>query len=80
MWKTTLMLPVELKERAHRIARKQGISFGELMRRSLETMLEREEQPLRETDPFFADREVFEGDGPSDLAERHDDYLYGEDY
>jgi hypothetical protein len=30
----------------------------------------------RATDPLFADKEVFVGDAPSDLAENHDRYLY----
>lgn len=29
-------------------------------------------------DPFFADREVWRGPTPADLAARHDDYLYGD--
>jgi hypothetical protein len=32
----------------------------------------------RVNDPFFADMAVFHDDGPTDMAENHDEYLYGE--
>lgn len=32
----------------------------------------------RSQDPLFSDLVVFSGDTPADLAERHDDYLYGD--
>ena len=33
--------------------------------------------PPGEEDPLYADTSVFEDDGPTDTAERHDFYLYG---
>jgi hypothetical protein len=33
----------------------------------------------RARDPLFANIKVWQGDCPSDLAVRHDDYLYGDD-
>jgi hypothetical protein len=77
MKRTTVMLPVELKARAMRAARERGISFGELLRRSLSAAVE---SPLaRYDDPVFADSAVFEGETPEDLAVEHDGYLYGND-
>ena len=40
MKRTTVMLPPELKARAMRSARERGISFGELLRRSLRAAIE----------------------------------------
>ena len=77
--RTTVVLPPPLKQRAVARARAQGISFGELVRRALEKMLT---TPPRGTagkktgDPFWDNLKVYEG-GPTDLAARHDDYLYG---
>lgn len=83
MWKTTLMLPIELKERAQRIARTRGISFGELMRQSLEsTVVADERTKSLEDDPFWADLRNLknlpppEFDAPTDMAANHDKYLY----
>lgn len=82
MWKTTLMLPVELKERAHRIARERGISFGELMRQALEsTVVGAEQSRSLADDPFWADLRNLpptEFEGPTDMAVNHDYYLYDE--
>ncbi len=32
----------------------------------------------RELDPLFANYEPYDGSTPSDLAQNHDDYLYGD--
>lgn len=77
MTRTTIMLPAELKERARRLAQDQGISFGELVRRSLAAALEERRGTLRQRDPLFGDLAVFEGDVPEDLSSEHDRYLYG---
>jgi len=77
--RTTIVLPDPLKQRAVARAREQGISFGEFVRRSVEKMLT---APPRGTgrekaaDPFWDNLKAYEG-GPTDLAARHDDYLYG---
>lgn len=57
-----------------RAARERGISFGELLRRSLEAMVAAPEDAY--DDPMFADAAVFEGPAPADLAAEHDGYLY----
>lgn len=76
MTSTKIHLPDQLMQRAERSAEKMGISFDELIRESLVLRLQRME-PDWENDPFFADREVYEGSTPSDLVENLDDYLYG---
>ncbi len=76
MERTTVMLPLELKVWAQRVAHQRGISLGVLIRESLTRALEIEEQDHREADPLFSDDAVFTGDAPSDLAQHHDYYLY----
>ena len=77
MKRTTVMLPAELKARAKRTARERGISFGELLRQSLEAAVE---APSAEyADPAFGDAAVYEGETPGDLSGDHDSYLYGGD-
>lgn len=71
------MLPAPLKQRAQRLARRLGISFGELVREALEATLRGHEGEVRE-DPLYGDDAVFGGEAPADLADRHDDYLYDE--
>jgi hypothetical protein len=75
--RTTITLPPELKDRAMRIARMQGISFGELVRRLLLAAAEQRERG-GDWDELLADEAVFGGDAPADLAGNHDGYLYGE--
>lgn len=78
MERTTIMLPLELKVRAQRVAHQRGISLGVLIRESLTRVLENEEQNHRAADPLFADDAVFIDDAPADLAQHHDRYLYPE--
>lgn len=67
------MLPEDLRRAAEREARQMGLSLGELIRRRLRPALKKQapEQPA-----FFT-RPAWTGDGPSDLAQCHDKYLYG---
>lgn len=76
MYRTTIMLPANLKNRAQQFAFKKGISFGELIREALESTL----QQAKKTDPFFDDQHFFDGDIPTDLSAKHDEYLYGDIY
>lgn len=75
MNRTTILLPAELRAKASGVARKKGISLGELIRRSLEAAVARDRGA---DDPLFADGAVFTGDTPADTAARHDETLYGE--
>lgn len=76
MIRTTLMLPEDLKRRAQALARRRGMSFGELVRGSLEATLRGDAGEVAE-DALFLDRAVYDGAVPEDLSERHDGYLYG---
>ena len=69
------MLPAGLRARAIAHAHQLGISMGEFIRRSMESML----KGSREAgdDPLVADEAVFDGPLPDDLASNHDRYLYG---
>ncbi len=76
MKRTTIMLPERLKTRAEREARRRGISLGELVRVSLQATTG---GGGAGDDPLFADKAVFSGESPADLAVDHDRYLYGAD-
>lgn len=69
-----MMFPEELKDRAERAARAKGVSFGALVRESLELYLAEK----KKADPFFSDTRVFTGRTPPDLSAEHDKYLYDE--
>jgi hypothetical protein len=73
MHRTTILLPEELRRRANREAEVLGISLSELIRRRLASTLD-QKGPER---PRFFKREPWSGPGPSDVALRHDDHLYG---
>lgn len=77
MQRTTIMLPGELRLQAMRQAQRLGISLGELIRKSLTGILK--SKTVVEVDTLLADRAVYTGSVPKDLAKNHDDYLYGED-
>lgn len=74
MKRTTIMLPSELKTKAIQKANQKGISLGELIRESLEVILNNPEGYFKD-DPLFADDAVFHDQGPEDLARNHDHYL-----
>ncbi len=78
MKRTTVMLPPELKARAERRAYELGVSFGELVRETLQGALESGEE-RRTDDPLFKDEAVYKGKTPKNLAERHDEYLYDDE-
>jgi hypothetical protein len=77
MKRTTVMLPVELQARAEQRARQEGISLGELVRRSLADRIKA--GGASSTDPLFDDDTVFRGAAPTDLAAAHDRHLYDEE-
>ncbi len=68
----TIALPDQLAERARQVAIDRGVSLDELVRQALEVRLDVLD------DPLFTTYAVYEGPAPSDLSERHDDYLYPE--
>ncbi len=77
MHRTTVMLPTDLKRKAQQLAHHRGISFGELVRESLEAALASHGGEIRE-DLLFSDTAVYGGPAPSSLSTDHDDFLYGE--
>lgn len=74
MSEITVLLPDDLKNQVELAARENGISLDQFVRHCLSMNLSE-----RAKDPMFANLSVYTGEAPSDLAERHDDYLYGED-
>jgi hypothetical protein len=70
------MLPEDLKLRAERRARREGLSLGAVVRRALEETLSADQRTLAD-DPLYSDVAVYQGPVPPDLASRHDGYLYG---
>lgn len=69
------MLPQELKARAVRQASDQGLSLGELIRRSLERSLSRPSTIAE--DPVFSDGATYAGEVPTSYVADHDEHLYG---
>lgn len=76
MHRTTILLPEDLKRRASKLARREGVSLAELIRSALEEKLS--ERASWADDPLWKALEPmdFPPDSPTDLAARHDDYLY----
>jgi hypothetical protein len=76
MHRTTIMLPEDLKRRASKRARREGLSLAELIRTALEEKLA--VRPSVADDPLWKALEPidFPPDSPTDLAANHDDYLY----
>ncbi len=74
--RTTIVLPPRLKTLAVERARAEGISFGEFVRRALEKQVA--SVPVQQIgDPFWDNLSIATAPGPADIAEHHDDYLYG---
>ena len=63
MKRTTVMLPVDLRRRAFRRAKEQGVSFGVVVRDSLDSALPALEWTGGD-DPLFADGAVWPGSAP----------------
>jgi len=76
MQRTTIMLPRDLKQRAARAASSRGVSMGELIREALARLLRADQDPARQ-DPLIDDTAVYDGPGPVDTVDRHDEFLYG---
>ncbi len=80
------MLPEEVKQRAMAEARKLNISFADFVRQAVTEKLPREGRSAdrlkrRRQDPLFRlldNLKPVRGHAVTDVAARHDDYLYGE--
>ena len=75
MNRTTIVLPPELKFEAQRLAHELHVSLTQLIREALEAQIKKFSKK-RDSNPFFEDRQFFQGKAPKDLSENHDDYLY----
>jgi hypothetical protein len=75
MKRTTVMLPADLRRRAFRRAKEQGVSFGVVVRDSLDAALPALEE-VSGDDSLFKDGAVWVGRAPRDLAREHDRFLY----
>ncbi|MDL2716336.1 MAG: hypothetical protein PT977_01155 [Acidobacteriota bacterium] len=75
MKRTTVMLPADLRRRAFRRAKEQGVSFGVVVRDSLDAALPALEGVTGD-DSLFADGAVWLGRVPRALAREHDRFLY----
>ncbi len=71
-------MPEKLRREAAEVAAGLGISLSQLIRDQLEVVTRGLSRGGgREDDPLFANAAPVDVEGPSDLAARHDDYLYG---
>jgi len=77
MKRTTVMIPEGLKTRATQRANSAGLSLGAFIRESLERALKSDTAGTID-DPFLMDNAVHESDTGIDLAQNHDEYLYGD--
>jgi hypothetical protein len=75
MRRTTVMLPADLRRRAFRRAKEKGVSFGVVVRESLDAALPAREETGGD-DPLLADGAVWRGRAPRALARDHDRFLY----
>lgn len=75
MKRTTVMLSADLRRRAFRRAKEQGVSFGVVVRESLDAALPAVDGGRGE-DPLFADGAVWSARTPRSLAREHDRFLY----
>jgi hypothetical protein len=64
--------PEDLREQAESAARERGLTLDEFVRLCVSKSVT---QNIA-ADPLFADKEVFVGEAPTDLAKNHDRYLY----
>ncbi len=71
------MLPDDLLAEARARAGSEGLSLAELVRRGLEQFLGRSASTVTAADPFLSDHSTF-ASRVGDLAENHDEHLYGE--
>jgi type II secretory pathway component PulJ len=75
MKRTTVMLSADLRRRAFRRAKEQGVSFGVVVRDSLNAALPTLDEAGGD-DSLFIDVAVWRGRAPRGLAREHDRYLY----
>ena len=77
MHRTTLLLSEELRREAQNLARRQGITLSELIRRKLATSVATKSKNALAGDPLFRPARLMISHEESDVSARHDDYIYG---
>jgi len=77
MHRTSILVPVALRDEAEAEAKRRGITLSELIRRELTAAVRRSKSTGREADSLFRPRKLMSMEGAGDIAARHDDYLYG---
>lgn len=77
MHRTSILVPVPLRDEAEAEAKRQGITLSELIRRLLAATVARSKPTGRDADPLFRPGKLMGRGGAGDIAARHDDYLYG---
>ncbi len=73
------MIPIVLKKEVETLARKQGISLGEFIRKSLTDRLQTIKNPQKTDKDALFGLKVYRGTAPKNLSTHHDEYLYGEE-
>jgi len=68
----TVQISKDLREKLAQTAQHQGMSIDAFVQLCLSSVVE------KKRDSMFSDTAIFSGDTPDDLAENHDDYLYGD--
>jgi len=68
----TVQIPDALHEKLAQSAQHQGLSIDAFVQLCLSSAVD------MKRDSLFSDTAIFSGDTPNDLAENHDDYLYGD--
>lgn len=71
------MVPENLQTKLEYEARREKISFGELVRRALQTYLLLKKNAGAH-DSLLSSKTVFDDEGPRDVSRDHDKYLYGQ--
>lgn len=74
MVKITFSAPEAVRDLAVLAARQRGVSLDEFLVKCVASTVGYD----RSSDPLFAGLEEWTGETPSDLAENHDEYLYGD--
>lgn len=78
MHRTTILLPNPLRLKLAKEAEREHVSLGELIRRALEKYIV-SKRSITAHDSFLSSQTVFDDEGPSNVADRHDEHLYKQD-
>ncbi len=81
MKRLQISLDHELDEELNRAARAEGVSKAEIVRRCLREGVKPSPLPPLEEDPFFGIFGIFgDNDGPTDISENVDYWVYDAEY